>query len=216
MPTLGQTGLVFPHCRDHFGVLVGIQRVGLGRLVVLGSGGECFAAPLADRDALLHSLAVGQRNGGLRHWSLLLTLGTFVLSLLGTLIVRSGILVSVHAFALDEQRALPLFILFAFLSGSSFLIYALRANRGKAVTSPVKPALLGALLLLSSAALIVLVGTLYPMLYRMMGWGQISVGRALFQSGAAAVWAAGIGIDVLRRVLGSGAMASGSLTPECC
>jgi len=154
----------------------------------LGWGGWWFWDPVENASllpwltatALLHSLAVGQRNGGLRHWSLLLTLGTFVLSLLGTLIVRSGILVSVHAFALDEQRALPLFILFAFLSGSSFLIYALRANRGKAVTSPVKPALLGALLLLSSAALIVLVGTLYPMLYRMMGWGQISVGAPYF------------------------------------
>ncbi|AHG18388.2 hypothetical protein Z042_01040 [Chania multitudinisentens RB-25] len=154
----------------------------------LGWGGWWFWDPVENASllpwltatALLHSLAASQRTGGLRHWSLLLTLGTFVLSLLGTLIVRSGVLLSVHAFALDEQRALPLFVLFAFLSGSAFLIYALRANRGETAVSATQPVLLAALLLLSSAALIVLIGTLYPMLYRLMGWGQMSVGAPYF------------------------------------
>ncbi len=153
----------------------------------LGWGGWWFWDPVENASllpwltatALLHSLAAGQRGGGLRHWSALLALGTFVLSLLGTLIVRSGVLVSVHAFALDEQRALPLFILFAFLSGASFLIYALRGQRVHTAAAT-KPVLLAALLLPSSAALIVLVGTLYPMFYRLMGWGQISVGAPYF------------------------------------
>jgi cytochrome c-type biogenesis protein NrfE len=154
----------------------------------LGWGGWWFWDPVENASllpwltatALLHSLVASQRTGGLRHWSLLLTLGTFVLSLLGTLIVRSGVLLSVHAFALDEQRALPLFVLFAFLSGASFLIYALRANRVEQPAPPAQPVLLAALLLLSSAALIVLIGTLYPMLYRLLGWGQISVGAPYF------------------------------------
>jgi cytochrome c-type biogenesis protein NrfE len=154
----------------------------------LGWGGWWFWDPVENASllpwltatALLHSLAVSQRTGSLWHGTLLLTLGTFVLSLLGTLIVRSGVLVSVHAFALDEQRALPLFILFAFLSGISLLIYALRANRAPASAPPAKPVLLGAVLLLSAAALIVLIGTLYPMFYRLMGWGQISVGAPYF------------------------------------
>ncbi|KEY60262.1 heme lyase NrfEFG subunit NrfE [Serratia sp. DD3] len=154
----------------------------------LGWGGWWFWDPVENASllpwltasALLHSLAVSQRTGGLHHWSILLALGTFILSLLGTLIVRSGVLVSVHAFALDELRALPLFILFTFLSGASFLVYALRANRQQASTTKASPVLLGALLLFSSAALIVLVGTLYPMFYRLMGWGQISVGAPYF------------------------------------
>ena len=154
----------------------------------LGWGGWWFWDPVENASllpwltatALLHSLAVSQRTGGLRHWSLLLTLATFVLSLLGTMIVRSGVLLSVHAFALDEQRALPLFVLFAFLSGASFLIYALRAHRGERPVPPAPSVLLAALLLFSSAALIVLIGTLYPMLYRLFGWGQISVGAPYF------------------------------------
>lgn len=154
----------------------------------LGWGGWWFWDPVENASllpwltatALLHSLAVSQRTSGLMHWTLLLTLGTFVFSLLGTLIVRSGVLLSVHAFALDEQRALPLFVLFAFLSGASFLIYALRANRREQPMPPVQPVLLVTLLLFSSAALIVLIGTLYPMLYRLMGWGQISVGAPYF------------------------------------
>ncbi|PVZ82842.1 heme lyase NrfEFG subunit NrfE [Serratia sp. S1B] len=154
----------------------------------LGWGGWWFWDPVENASllpwltasALLHSLTVSQRTGGLRHWSVLLALGTFVLSLLGTLIVRSGVLVSVHAFALDELRALPLFMLFTFLSGASFLVYALRANREQVTATKASPVLLGALLLFSSAALIVLVGTLYPMFYRLMGWGQISVGAPYF------------------------------------
>lgn len=154
----------------------------------LGWGGWWFWDPVENASllprltasALLHSLAASQRCGGMRHWSVLLALSTFVLSLLGTLIVRSGVLVSVHAFALDEQRALPLFVLFACLSGNAFLIYALLAHRGQQKVALVRPVLLASLLLFSSATLIVLVGTLYPMFYRLMGWGQISVGAPYF------------------------------------
>lgn len=97
----------------------------------LGWGGWWFWDPVENASllpwlsatALLHSLSLTRQRGIFRHWSLLLAIVTLMLSLLGTLIVRSGILVSVHAFALDNVRAVPLFSLFALISLASLALY---------------------------------------------------------------------------------------------
>lgn len=98
----------------------------------LGWGGWWFWDPVENASllprlsasALLHSLYITRQRGIFSHWSLLLAIVTLILSLLGTLIVRSGILVSVHAFALDNVRAAPLFALFTVLSLASLGLYA--------------------------------------------------------------------------------------------
>lgn len=89
--------------------------------------------PRLSATALLHSLSLTRQREIFRHWSLLLAIVTLMLSLLGTLIVRSGILVSVHAFALDNVRAVPLFSLFALISLASLALYGWRARDGGAV-----------------------------------------------------------------------------------
>lgn len=158
----------------------------------LGWGGWWFWDPVENASllpwlsasALLHSLYVSRERGSFRHWSLLLAIVTLILSLLGTLIVRSGILVSVHAFALDNVRAVPLFALFAILSLVSLGLYGWRA-RGSQQTVPSggwsrEMLILAALLLFCAVLLIVLIGTLYPMIYGLLGWGRLSVGAPYF------------------------------------
>lgn len=158
----------------------------------LGWGGWWFWDPVENASllpwlsasALLHSLYVSRERGSFRHWSLLLAIVTLILSLLGTLIVRSGILVSVHAFALDNVRAVPLFALFAILSLVSLGLYGWRA-RASQQTVPSggwsrEMLILAALLLFCAVLLIVLIGTLYPMIYGLMGWGRLSVGAPYF------------------------------------
>ncbi|HHK6075571.1 TPA: heme lyase NrfEFG subunit NrfE, partial [Edwardsiella piscicida] len=154
----------------------------------LGWGGFWFWDPVENASllpwlsatALLHSLSVTRRSGALAHWSLLLALTSLIFTLMGTLIVRSGVLLSVHAFALDETRALALLLLFGGLSVGALTLYALSAGRLTPVTAPVSLSLQGILWLFSAAALIVLIGTLYPMLYGLLGWGRISVGAPYF------------------------------------
>ncbi|MGK9762792.1 heme lyase NrfEFG subunit NrfE, partial [Salmonella enterica subsp. enterica] len=91
----------------------------------------------------------------------------------------SGILVSVHAFALDNVRAVPLFTLFAALSLASLVLYGWRAREPYPATrlggGKCETLILATLLLFSAVLLIVLVGTLYPMIYGLMGWGRLSV-----------------------------------------
>lgn len=158
----------------------------------LGWGGWWFWDPVENASllpwlaasALLHSLFVSRQRGIYRHWSLLLAILTMILALLGTLIVRSGILVSVHAFALDNVRALPLFMLFALLSLASLLLYGWRARIERPAARfglwSREMFILAALLLFTAVLLIVLIGTLYPMLYSLLGWGQLSVGAPYF------------------------------------
>ncbi len=168
---------------DHPSVLVGLLRTGLGRLVVLGSGGK----RLFTATAFCHSAAAqfipDTPAGIFRHWSLLLAIVTLMLSLLGTLIVRSGILVSVHAFALDNVRAVPLFGLFALISLASLALYGWRARDGGPVVrfrGYRGMLILATLLLFCAVLLIMLVGTLYPMIYGLLGWGRLSVGAPYF------------------------------------
>lgn len=158
----------------------------------LGWGGWWFWDPVENASllpwlsasALLHSLSLSRRQGIFRHWSLLLAIVTLILSLLGTLIVRSDILVSVHAFALDNVRAAPLFALFAVLSLASLALYAWRARDGQPTArvgiGSRETLILATLLLFCAVLLIVLVGTLYPMIYGLLGWGRLSVGAPYF------------------------------------
>ncbi|EHC28765.1 Cytochrome c-type heme lyase subunit NrfE, partial [Salmonella enterica subsp. enterica serovar Adelaide str. A4-669] len=143
--------------------------------------------PWLAASALLHSLYVSRQRGSFRHWSLLLAILTLILSLLGTLIVRSGILVSVHAFALDNVRAVPLFTLFAALSLASLVLYGWRAREPYPATrlggGKCETLILATLLLFSAVLLIVLIGTLYPMIYGLMGWGRLSVGAGPADAG---------------------------------
>lgn len=157
----------------------------------LGWGGWWFWDPVENASllpwlsstALLHSLTASRKTGIYRHWSILLAIITFILSLLGTLIVRSGILVSVHAFALDNVRAVPLFLLFSVLSIAALFIYGWRAKFNNSLSPPKgnrEIYLLLTLILFSTVLFIVLTGTLYPMLYSLLGWGKISVGAPYF------------------------------------
>lgn len=158
----------------------------------LGWGGWWFWDPVENASllpwlsasALLHSLYITRQRGIFRHWSLLLAIVTLILSLLGTLIVRSGILVSVHAFALDNVRAAPLFALFTVLSLASLGLYAWRGQQVRQNARfggwSREMLILVALLLFSAVLLIVLIGTLYPMLYGLFGWGRLSVGAPYF------------------------------------
>nr|EKV5656848.1 heme lyase CcmF/NrfE family subunit [Citrobacter farmeri] len=158
----------------------------------LGWGGWWFWDPVENASllpwlsasALLHSLSVSRERGHFRHWSLLLAIITLILSLLGTLIVRSGILVSVHAFALDNVRAVPLFALFAILSLASLGLYGWRARANQQTVRlgvwSREMLILAALLLFCAVLLIVLIGTLYPMIYGLLGWGRLSVGAPYF------------------------------------
>ena len=158
----------------------------------LGWGGWWFWDPVENASllpwlsasALLHSLYVTRQSGIFRHWSLLLAIVTLILSLLGTLIVRSGILVSVHAFALDNVRAAPLFALFSVLSLASLGLYAWRGQQIRQNARfggwSREMLILVALLLFCAVLLIVLIGTLYPMIYGLFGWGRLSVGAPYF------------------------------------
>jgi len=158
----------------------------------LGWGGWWFWDPVENASllpwlsasALLHSLYITRQRGIFLHWSLLLAIVTLILSLLGTLIVRSGILVSVHAFALDNVRAAPLFALFTVLSLASLGLYAWRGQQVRQNARfggwSREMLILVALLLFSAVLLIVLIGTLYPMIYGLFGWGRLSVGAPYF------------------------------------
>ena len=160
----------------------------------LGWGGWWFWDPVENASllpwltasALMHSLYATRARGVFRHWSLLLAIFGFIFSLLGTLIVRSGILVSVHAFALDNVRAAPLFTLFIALSTGALALYGWRAKEWKPAARFVgwsrETWLLLCLLLFSAVVVIVLLGTLYPMLYTLAGWGKISVGAPYFNT----------------------------------
>jgi cytochrome c-type biogenesis protein CcmF len=160
----------------------------------LGWGGWWFWDPVENASfmpwlvgtALIHSLAVTEKRGLFKSWTLLLAIIAFSLSLLGTFLVRSGVLVSVHAFASDPSRGL--FIL-AFLSvciGGSLALFAwrgpaLRAKGGFSVVSRESFLLFNNLLLLVAAALILL-GTLYPLFLDAMNLGKISVGPPYFDT----------------------------------
>ena len=160
----------------------------------LGWGGWWFWDPVENASfmpwlvgaALLHSQAVTEKRGSFRGWTLLLAIAAFSLSLLGTFLVRSGVLTSVHAFASDPERGLFILIFLGLVVGGSLLLYALRAPREDSgqpfAAFSRETLLLGNNLLLTAAAAMVLLGTLYPLLLEALNLGKISVGPPYFGS----------------------------------
>ena len=160
----------------------------------LGWGGWWFWDPVENASfipwlvgtALLHSLAVTEKRGGFKSWTVLLAITAFSLSLLGTFLVRSGVLTSVHAFATDPRRGIFILIFLALVVGSSLLLYAVRAPKntmgGKFSLSSRETFILLGNVFLVVAAGSVLLGTLYPLLIDALHLGKISVGPPYFNS----------------------------------
>ncbi len=162
----------------------------------LGWGGWWFWDPVENASfmpwlagtALLHSLAVTEKRGAFKSWTLLLAITTFSLSLLGAFIVRSGVLTSVHAFAVDPTRGIFILVFLFIVVGGSLLLYAVRAS---VIRSSISYQFFSreAFLLLNNILLIiamalVLLGTLYPLAYEAVtGGDKISVGVPYFNAG---------------------------------
>ncbi|EOU9605858.1 heme lyase CcmF/NrfE family subunit [Cronobacter dublinensis] len=158
----------------------------------LGWGGWWFWDPVENASlmpwlagtALMHSLAVTEKRGSFRAWTVLLAITAFSLCLLGTFLVRSGVLVSVHAFASDPARGMFILALLVIVIGGSLLLYAIkggsvRARIGNALWSR-ESFLLGNNILLITAMLVVLLGTLLPLVHKALGLGSVSVGAPFF------------------------------------
>ncbi|MCS6786886.1 MAG: heme lyase CcmF/NrfE family subunit [Thiobacillaceae bacterium] len=160
----------------------------------LGWGGWWFWDPTENASfmpwlagtALIHSLAVTEKRGAFKSWTVLLAITTFSLSLLGTFLVRSGVLSSVHAFATDPGRGVFILAFLAIVIGGSLLLYAWRAPHlmtGGGFTWFSREALLLANnVLLMAAMATVLLGTLYPLFMDALGLGKISVGPPYFNA----------------------------------
>ena len=160
----------------------------------LGWGGWWFWDPVENASfmpwligtALLHSLAVTEKRGAFKNWTVLLAIIAFSLSLLGTFLVRSGVLTSVHAFASDPRRGIFILILLAIVVGVSFFLYAWRAPQSTPggsfnVVSRESLILVGNVFLVVACAS-VLLGTIYPLILDSLNAGKISVGPPYFNS----------------------------------
>ncbi|MBM3598408.1 MAG: heme lyase CcmF/NrfE family subunit [Alphaproteobacteria bacterium] len=160
----------------------------------LGWGGWWFWDPVENASfmpwlagtALLHSAAVAEKRDALKSWTILLAIIAFSLSLIGTFLVRSGVLTSVHAFATDPQRGLFILLLLVVAIGGSLTLYAIRAPRLKlgGLFHPVsrEGGLVLNNLLLSTALATVFLGTLYPLFLDAIGAGKVSVGAPYFNT----------------------------------
>lgn len=160
----------------------------------LGWGGWWFWDPVENASfmpwligtALIHSLAVTEKRGGFKNWTVLLAIMAFSLSLLGTFLVRSGVLTSVHAFATDPRRGVFVLGFLVLVVGASLLLYAWRAPSvglgGKFEMFSRETFLLVNNVLLVVAAGAVLLGTLYPLFLDALGLGKVSVGPPYFEA----------------------------------
>jgi cytochrome c-type biogenesis protein CcmF len=160
----------------------------------LGWGGWWFWDPVENASfmpwlvatALIHSLAVTEKRGAFRSWTVLLAIVAFALSLLGTFLVRSGVLTSVHAFAVDPKRGIFILGLFGLFIGGALVLYAWRTSRiglgGEFAPVSRESLLLANNVLLAAAAGTVLLGTLYPLVVDAFGAGKISVGPPYFEA----------------------------------
>ena len=163
----------------------------------LGWGGWWFWDPVENASfmpwlvgtALIHSLAVTEKRGIFKSWTVLLAIITFSLSLMGTFLVRSGVLTSVHAFATDPRRGVFILAFLAIVIGASLALYAWRAPqlglaRAPRAFSPTsrESLLLANNVLLLVAMLAVMLGTLYPLFLDALGMGKISVGPPYFDA----------------------------------
>jgi cytochrome c-type biogenesis protein CcmF len=208
----------------------------------LGWGGWWFWDPVENASfmpwlvgtALIHSLAVTEQRGGFRMWTALLAILAFSLSLLGTFIVRSGVLTSVHAFATDPARGVFILVFLALVIGGSLLLFALRAPRvglGPEFDTVSRESMLlinNVLLLVAAAA--VLLGTVYPLVIDALGMGKLSVGPPYFNAvfvplmapalflmgvGPVARWRAAAAIDLARKLRWAAAVSVVSALAVC-
>lgn len=160
----------------------------------LGWGGWWFWDPVENASfmpwlvgtALLHSLAVTEQRQQFKAWTMLLAIGAFSLSLIGTFLVRSGVLTSVHAFAVDPQRGLFILGFLICVIGGSLLLFLFRAQTIQAATNP-SPFSRESSLLLNNVLLVVmmltvLMGTVYPLFIDGLGLGKLSVGAPYFNA----------------------------------
>ena len=160
----------------------------------LGWGGWWFWDPVENASfmpwlvgtALMHSLAVTEKRGSFKNWTVLLAISAFSLSLLGTFLVRSGVLTSVHAFATDPTRGVFILMFLVAVVGSSLALFAWRAPSvglgGRFGLVSRESALLTNNVLLVVSCATVLLGTLYPLLIDALGLGKISVGPPYFDA----------------------------------
>jgi cytochrome c-type biogenesis protein CcmF len=158
----------------------------------LGWGGWWFWDPVENASfmpwlvgtALIHSLAVTEKRKVFKSWTVLLAISAFSLSLLGTFLVRSGVLVSVHSFASDPSRGLFILGLLVVIIGGSLALYAYRAPQlkgtGRYQLFSREVLLIGNNVFLSAATLVVLLGTLLPLVHKEIGMGSISIGAPFF------------------------------------
>ncbi|HVS20622.1 MAG TPA: heme lyase CcmF/NrfE family subunit, partial [Pyrinomonadaceae bacterium] len=160
----------------------------------LGWGGWWFWDPVENASfmpwlvgtALIHSLAVTEKRGGFKSWTVLLAIAAFSLSLLGTFLVRSGVLTSVHAFANDPKRGTFILGFLTLVIGGSLALYAWRAKQvglgSKFDLLSRESLLLSNNVLLVVAAGSVLLGTLYPLIIDALNLGKLSVGPPYFNT----------------------------------
>lgn len=160
----------------------------------LGWGGWWFWDPVENASfmpwlvgtALIHSLSVTEQRATFKAWSLLLSISAFSLCLLGTFLVRSGVLVSVHAFASDPSRGLFILAFMIIVIGGSLLVFAIRGHKIRSKVNNSlwsrESLLLGNNVILTAAMLVVLLGTLLPLVHKQLGLGTISIGEPFFNT----------------------------------
>jgi cytochrome c-type biogenesis protein CcmF len=160
----------------------------------LGWGGFWFWDPVENASfmpwllaaALVHSAVVVEKRESLKAWTILLAIMAFGFSLIGTFIVRSGVITSVHAFANDPERGIFILMILAFFMGGALVLFALRAGameaRGVFALVSRESALVTNNILLTVAALVVFVGTIWPLLGQMLLGRDLSVGEPFFNA----------------------------------
>ncbi|QEY25762.1 heme lyase CcmF/NrfE family subunit [Neisseria zalophi] len=166
----------------------------------LGWGGWWFWDPVENASfmpwlagtALLHSLMVSEKRGLFRHWTVLLAISTFSLSLVGMFLVRSGVLVSVHAFASDPSRGIAMLVYLAAVLGFSLAVYSYRSptlhRQGGFTLLSRETLLLANNILLITGCVTVLLGTLFPLLADVLQIGKFSVGAPYFNKVMLPIW----------------------------
>ncbi|HWA60239.1 MAG TPA: heme lyase CcmF/NrfE family subunit [Caulobacteraceae bacterium] len=213
---------------------VGITLGSFWAYYTLGWGGWWFWDPVENASfmpwllgaALLHSAIVTEKRGGFPAWTAFLGMGCFTLSMLGAFLVRSGVLTSVHAFAVDPARGVLLLTILGIAAGAGFLLFAWRAPllKDPAAFAPVsrESALFVNNIILAAVTVTVLLGTLYPLIKEAMTGDTVSVGPPFFNltflplmalafvllpAGPLLAWKRGNLGDVLRRLVPAAAVA---------
>ena len=195
------------------GLTIGIAMGSWWAYYVLGWGGWWYWDPVENASfmpwllgtALLHSAAVVEKRESLQRWTVLLAILTFGMSLIGTFLVRSGVLTSVHAFAVDPTRGVFILVLIALVVGGGLVFYALRAPGLEAGSRFAPVSREGALvfnnLLLCAGMATVFLGTFYPLFAEVWSGAKLSVGPQYFDATFAPILAPGIIAMVIGPVL---------------